>query len=136
MALRYFKLLPTRVPIKPLSSYRFLSTLPEQQRQKQIQQELETKIITMETNIKILEETIKNLNSTKEIKTPHFKYRKTEPIKNIKIEPIEGIIPDGLDNFLVFVMVVIIGSFLFIALLVFAYGLLGLSMRILEYIFH
>ncbi|MCX8483177.1 MAG: hypothetical protein ORN50_06310, partial [Crocinitomicaceae bacterium] len=66
----------------------------------------------------------------------HFKYRKTEPIKNIKIEPIEGIIPDGLDNFLVFVMVVIIGSFLFIALLVFAYGLLGLSMRILEYIFH
>ena len=79
MALRFFKL--TRVPIKPLSSYRFISTLTEQQRKsKMITMEtkinkLEETINKLEETINKLEETIKNLNSTNDIKYSHFNYK-------------------------------------------------------------
>jgi len=72
MALRFFKL--TRVPIKPLSSYRFISTLTEQQRKSKMIT-METKINKLEETINKLEETIKNLNSTNDIKYSHFNYK-------------------------------------------------------------
>ena len=131
MALRYFKL--TRVPIKPLSFYRFSSTLTQQQ-----QREMEKKIISMETKIITLEETIKNLNSIKEMKTPsqinhQKKYKfKTEPIEDTIIDTIIN----GLPNFMGLVMTICFFIIGFIAIFVVGYGVTLLTFRIVNYIFH